>query len=452
MMPLKRILQYLRYFPKLRQAVATIDKGRHVRRTLITAFVFVVFIWAVPSFATDYYAKQGLFTQVRENSLSEREFPLSYYLDAGLKGLPQSGSFDVSFFDNKVFKNPTNDNTFDLYQAVFRMNDIGDLVSFSAGRQFVNAGSTYLIDGAEISFKGPEWPVKVGLLGGVPRYIETGDFHGKIGLIGGGYLELQGLKNYQAKLSLIYDKVDIHKTKWEESDTLLIGFYNANTFDVSFKPTLFANVEYNAGGNNLETGTGGISIQPNRRLYAVLEGGACNTNREWQRPTIFSLFTSGPFYQGRAGISYKLIDSVGAVEDLILRGGYALQRYDVQQPLATTGHLADAGIGFSILPINMDVSAGYSFYDSYGGMAHDFVLAIHEEPIDKLYIDAGGNVTKYSKVTNVKDVGYSAYLTSGYELLKGFILSVGGEYLKNNTFNKEFRATAMLSYTLQGSI
>jgi len=419
---------------------------------VIRFFVVLMLFLPLLAEASSFYIRPEVQMQVLEDSLSDREVPLNALLDTGLGDLPNNGTFDVSLFDNRTFK--IGENSFDLYQAVFKMKEIGGYVNFSAGRQFITPGfHVYLMDGVDMSIGGADWPLRIGLLGGVPRYLEISDFHGTVGLITGAYLELQGFRNHHAKLSAIYQRLDFDaKREWGANSTLLAGLSDTYRFEVPWRPTIYGNVEYDTGGRSIDTGMGGIRVQPTRRFMFNVEGGTYNTNRKWQMPTVYSLFTSGAYYQARGGISYTFIDMGDVFEDLTLKADYSFQRYHIQTPLTTSANLADAILCMDITPIRLDATIGYTFYDSYGGKAHDVIATLHDEPFDKFYIDLGVNYTRYSKITNVKDNAYDVSLIAGYEILKDLVLSAGGEYLRNNVFSSEFRATALLSYNFQGKI
>lgn len=401
--------------------------------------------------AAEYYINPRLETQVRQNSLSEREIPLSAYLDTGISGLPNSGTFDVSLKNNRTFK--IEEDEFDLYQAVWRMQDLGGVVDVASGRQFVSPGfHAYLLDGASFSIGKDSWPLLISVIGGVPRYIETGDFHGTTGLVSGVTLELQGMGKMHSKLSAVYDKLDIGKKDWKQNETVLVGMNHSHYFSGKVKPSLYGSMEYDTAGKNIETGLVGFSIEPTKRLYWNIEGGHYNTNRSRSRTTIFGLYAIGAFYQGRTGISFTAFESAGAFEDLVLTGGYSYQRFSVSSGVSKSGNIADAGFRFHITPLYLDTGVTYRFYDSFGGRAHDVILNLHDEPIDKLFIDTGANYTKYSKITNEADTAISSFLSAGYEIVKGLQVSATGEYLRNNTFSSEFRGLVKLAYVLEGKL
>lgn len=407
---------------------------------------------ALEANSTSFYIDTRLETQVRENSLPQREAPFYAYLDTGLKELPNKGTFDVSLRNNYIFN--VKDNEFDLYQAVFRMDDIAGVVGVSAGRQFVSPGfHAYLMDGLTTRIGKEDWPVAVTIIGGVPRYLEMNDFKGTAGLIAGATIELQGVDRFHLKLSGIYDKLDIKKTYWKKNDTVLTGVATSYLFNGRFMPNLYGNFEYDTAGKDIDTGLAGFRIRPFSRLFWNIEGGFFNTNRNRQRDTIFSLFSRSGFYQGRTGISVTAIESAGPIEDFVITGGYSYQRYhSTASSKADIGHLADGGIKFSVAPIYLTVLASYKYYKSYGGKANDIYFELHDEPFDILNFTAGGNITKYSKITNQKDTAISAFLMADLNIIKNFVLSAGGEYLRNDTFSREFRATAKLSYKFEGKL
>ncbi|MBI2091627.1 MAG: hypothetical protein HYT75_01350 [Deltaproteobacteria bacterium] len=419
-----------------------------MKRGVILAVLMVLSAYAE---AASYYIKPRLETQVRKTSSDKREIPFSSYLDSGLSDLPHSGTFDVSLKNERIFKQEQDE--FDLYQAVFRMQDLGGLLGVSGGRQFISPGfHAYLMDGASLSLGKESWPVTVGLFGGIPRYIETGDFHGEAGLVSGMTLDMSMNEHMHTRFSAVYDKLDINEKNWSENETVLVGMSHSHQFGSKLSPSLYGTMEYDTAGKTVETGLMGFSLQPLARLYWNLEGGHYNTNRDRARSTIFGLYTTGPFYQARTGANLTLIEDAGAVADFALTGGYSYQRLEISSSASKNGNIADAGFKFTIVPLHLDAGVTYRFYDSFGGRAHDVIVSLHDEPFDKAALDAGADFTKYSKITNDNDTATSVFLMAGYELLKNLEISAGGEYLRNNIFSSEWRATAKLGYKLEGKI
>jgi hypothetical protein len=398
--------------------------------------------------AGSYYMNSQLVTQVRENAINEREVPLDFYLDTGFRALPHEGSFDVSLRNNRIFN--IKDDEFDLYQAVFRMNNLGGWLDFSAGRQFISPGfQAYMMDGVTFTIGKDDWPLLWTLIGGVPRYIETGDFHGNVGLLAGTTVELNGFDNTHIKLSALYNKIRIKRNDWKENDTVLTGLAVSQQFGGKVKPNLYGDFEYDTAGKVIDNSTLGFSLQPHRRVYWNAEGGYYNTNRDWAQPSILGIYSLGGMYQANTGINVILADGGAKVDEISLVAGYSYQRYKSGTNLNSNGHIANAGLNFSILPIHLDAGLAYSYYDCFGGRAHDVKLVLYDEPIDKLYFNITANYTKYSKVTNENDNAIGLYWMIGYEVAKGLVLSAGGEYMRNNNFTHDIRATAQLSYSLE---
>src|SRR3989338_4403760 len=267
-----------------------------MKRLIILAAV----LFPVVVHAGSYYLDGRIQSQARENSLSEREVPFDVYMDAGLAELPQQGTFDVSFKNNHTFNSDfTDGDEFDLYQAVFRMQNLGGVADVSAGRQFLSPGfHTYLVDGLSTTIGKDDWPIVFTLFGGIPRYIESGDFHGEAGLVSGMTIETQIMDHMHTKFSMIYDKLDIDAANWKENETVLVGMSHSHYFGGNMAPTLYGTMEYDTAGSVIETGIMGFGLQPHRRIYWNIEGGHYNTNRDRTRTTIFSLYANGPLYQG----------------------------------------------------------------------------------------------------------------------------------------------------------
>lgn len=416
-------------------------------------FLIIILIPAVAD-AASYYVMPRLQSQVRENMINEREVPFTIFYDTGLADLPKEGSFDVSLMNNKIFNIPAeNGDEFDLYQAVFRMNDIGNIIDISAGRQFLSPGfATYLVDGLKTTVGKDDWPVLISLLGGVPRYIETGDFHGEIGLLTGTTIELNGYDKSYARLSVLYDKYNIHVNEWKKNDTVLTGLALSHQFGGKVKPNIYGDFEFDTGGKDIDNSTAGIRLTPHRRFYCYAEGGFYNTNRDFRRPTIMGLFATGGLYQGRGGFQVIAVEANRVLGDLAINADYSFSRFDSGPGKGSNGNIAGAGLAFELIPLRMENGISYTFYDSYGGRAHDVLVALHSEPINKLSLDVSANYTKYTKITNDSDNAIGVFWMAGYEVLKNLILSAGGEYNRNDVFKKDIRATVQLAYLLRGKI
>ena len=415
----------------------------------------IILLLLIPelAFASSYYIDTRLAAQVRGNALAEKEYPFTTYLDTGLKELPKDGTFDVSLKNSRTMRTGSDSNDFDLYQAVFRTQNLGGMLDISAGRQFISPGfHAYLMDGLNAAVGKDDWPILVKFFGGVPRYTETGDFHGTTGLVTGTAIEMQMFERMNTRLSAVYDKLDIHNNDWKDNDTVLVGMSHSQIFSAKLEPTLYGTMEYDTAGKIVNAGILGFSIKPHRRVYWNIEGGHHEINRDWNRTSIFSLFATGPLHQGRSEVSITLLEEKGAFKDVVLTGGYAYQRLKISSSVSENGHLANGGLGFHIIPLRLDTNLAYALYDSFGGRAHDVSVTLHDEPIDPLVVDAGANFTKYFKVTNDNDTAISAFLEAGIKIIKRLTFSANGEYLRNNTFDKEFRVMARLGYSLEGSI
>lgn len=417
------------------------------------AVLFIVLFFPLSAHATSYYFKTFVELSRRENSLYQHEVPFNVYVDTGLKEMPQDGTFDVSVKNNWIKRSQASVEEFDLYQAVLRFRDIGEVVNVSVGRQFLNPGfHAYLMDGVDTTIGKGTWPVEFELFGGVPRYLENGDFSGNSGFVGGATLNVPVRGGSGPRFSIIYNALDLGKNDWKQNDTVLVGVADSQTFGGKSRPTVYTNAEYNIAGKDLETGVLGFSFQPHWRLYWNVEGGYYDTNRAWGMQTIFGSFGRGAYYQARTGISVTAVEDAGPVEELVFTAGYSYQRLKVPAGWFSNGNLADGGVSLSLEPLMTDIGLVYRYYDSFGGRANDFYGAVHCEPLDMLSFDAGGEFTKYSQITNVRNDSTSAFLTANVDIIKSLTLSVGGEYLRNVTFKNTWRVLGLLSYNMGGKL
>ncbi len=255
-----------------------------------------------------------------------------------------------------------------------------------------------------------------------------------------------------AKISGVYDKLNIKQSDWRQMDTVLAGFSGSYLFKGSLMPLLYTNIEYDTAGKVLNNGIAGFSLRPVHWLYWNAEAGHYDTNRDRIRQTIFGLFAIGAFYQGRSGVSITAVESSGALEDLTFTGGYAYQTYHAAPQVKAVGNIADGGVRFTIKPIYLTTLVSYRYYKSFGGKAHDVYIELHDEPFELVNFTAGGNITRYSKITSERGTAISSFLLADLNVTKFLTLSAGGEYLRNITFNHEFRATAKLSFKTSGKI
>ena len=121
---------------------------------------------------------------------------------------------------------------------------------------------------------------------------------------------------------------------------------------------------------------------------------------------------------------------------------------------ATTrrGHLAESALPFSFDAIGLVLTPGYYFADSFGGRLHGAKASVHEQWTGSFYTEVGVDFVKYTKITNDNDIAFSTVAWTGYELLKGWTVSGGVEYNKNNAHNKDIRASFRMDYRFDHGI
>lgn len=408
---------------------------------LILRFFFFLFFVLAPCLveAVDFHLNTTAIGQVRDNEKNQQEAPLNGYLGLAVAGpaSPLSVRTNMRFFhdaDRKL-------DDYDLYQGVVRIHP-AEFLRIDAGRQFVNQGfSVDAIDGMQIGLE-PEGHIDGVVYSGIPRSVERGDFSSTIGLLTGVSIGTKNVKRTNARLHAQWRKNDIHTQHWKQNDEVFVGANLSHQFAVTMTPMVYGLVEYDTFGKVIETGTGGFDLYPTRKVALNLAFTYSDTNRDRDRKTIQQLFTKGPILSGSLTSRWTLLSHrLDFVET------YSLQRIEVQKGNFQLGHIADTSLPLTLDSIGLYVEPGYSYARSFGGHFHSARLSLHEQLTEAWYVQTGASFTVYKKVTNDNDNAISSLLWTGYEILKGWTVSGGVEYNKNNEMNRDIRGSFKVAYS-----
>lgn len=399
-------------------------------------FFFIILLLPQLSEGGTFSVTDSVIGQVRSDQNEQTEIPLNNY--AGFSFTPAgkiSADANMRFFyepEQKI-------KDFDLYQTVLHYR-ASDLFKIDAGRQFVNQGfSVETLDGLQMTIL-PKGHIGFTVYAGVPRSVEIGDFNKDDGLDAGLSIALKNIPHLQARLQGSLRRAAMTNFDLRQNDQLLIGADLSYQLPGKSSPFLYTLGEYDATGNLFDTITAGLDFYPSKRISFNLEFDRFDIDRNNGHPSILSLFTSGPTLSGRLGSTWTLIPG-----RLRFMESYAYQSLEVGGA-KEAGHLLDTALALSFENIGLNVEPGYYFSSSFGGHLHGVRLGLHEQFTDKLYTEAGVDYTTYVKITGNDDNAFASYLWSGYEVLKGFIVSGGMEYNQNNLFNKDVRGSFKLDY------
>lgn len=410
-----------------------------MRKICSLALCCAVALSAAPAVAGELRLDAAEWSQYRKNAKLQRELPTNTYLGGGVTDLGKwhvGAQTDMRFF--RDLKRSIGD--YDLYQGLVHAQP-SESVQFDLGRQFVSQGfSAEILDGVRTTVT-PFSAMAVTAYAGVPRSVDRGDFNKNDGFLSGLSIAVRNIPKTNLQLHTAWRKNDLSQKNWRENDTLRVGADLSHQFGGFAKPMVYGLIEYDAAGKLVETGTVGVDVYPSRRVAINLEGNYFNINRSTTRPTIMSLFTQGPLWTARASSTIALIP--GWV-DLVER--YAYQRVELQTGVHRSGHLVDIGPSFTVESIGLAVEPGYYYEKSFGGRVHGVRLAAHEEFTPRLTADAGIDYATYRKVTNDNDNAFSSMVWAGYEIVKGWKVSAGVEYNKNNAFNRDVRGSLHIDY------
>lgn len=409
---------------------------RKTRLQLLIAVILLLF--PTNLLASSFYAGNRVLGQVRRNKSSQREIPVNDYLSFGgtYSRWHLSGESDMRFFRDFARKI----NSYDLYQTVVHLSP-ADALKIDFGRQFISEGFVATMqDGIKFRIM-PKGYVDLVVSSGIPRSVEVNEFNANNGLQSLVSVELKNVKRTSAALRASWQINNIRRTNWKQNDSILVGADLSHQFAVKTMPMVYGLFEYDATATVAGTATAGIDIYPAKFLSLNAEFDYYNINRDTTTPTVLGLYARGGTYSGRLNTTWTIIP-----EFLSLLQNYAYQRMKVPSSMSQNGHLLDAAFEVSFDKIGLELTPGYYFSKSWGGKVNGARILIHEQFTGAWYADLSFDFSKYTKVTNNNDNAYSTVFWSGYEVLKGLVVSGGFEYNRNAFFNNDIRGSFNVSY------
>lgn len=423
--------------------------ARHIK--CLIALFFLSFLLAIPSVASafdGFFTSESIF-QARRATNNRYETPFYQYNAIGISDLPLNFTFDTSFqglYDGKA----NNYTRFDLYQAVFALDVYPERVRIIGGRQFADDGFQVLLrDGLTIEVA-PPGPVGFDLYFGIPRYLEDGNFTGVTeGMMTGVNVRTQGIKNLGLTFSARYSKINITRTAARTNDTVQLGLAGTYSFaSNAWTPAVYAGAEYDIGGKTMDVANLGIDFYPHWRLAINVEGGYYNTSRNSTESKLFKTYFADEMIQAIVGSSIKLPKGFGFFENA------AYQNSAVRGRGRENSYLVEAGFSKHWKRAGLSSKIAYYFQKSFGGTVHGAYLDLGFEKFiaEPLSFDFGADVSHYNKITNDDGTAFSFIGGLNYNFVKGFTAVFGGEFNRNEFFNREARVTLMLTMDFDGDM
>jgi hypothetical protein len=406
--------------------------------------VGLILTFTLPAAATgNFHLDTMVLGQVRNDENSQREIPTSGFLGMAMD-LPQSHL--VMETDMRVFRDVEKKlDDYDLYQAVLHWHPL-EALKIDFGRQFLNQGFTAeMVDALTVTFM-PLPILDIAFYSGIPRSVEIGDFNKNDGLLSGLTIGLKKTPHTSAKFYTTWRKLSVSTMDLTQNDLIHVGANFSHEVATGIAST-YVILEYDVTGKVLDTGIGGIDIYPAQRIALNFEGSYSKVNRTRNQPTILSLLAHDQLLIWRVATTWTLIPKF-----LDVTQSYSYQRIELQNNVLRHGHLADLALPLSLEAIHLSIEPGYYFARSFGGTLHGGRALLHEQWTDEFYTEVVVDFTKYTKVTSNNDIAFSSVAWAGYEILKGWTLSGGAEYNKNNEFNKDIRGSFKIEYTFDHKI
>ncbi|MDO8644303.1 MAG: hypothetical protein Q7S00_04970 [bacterium] len=413
------------------------DKSDFVR---LVPFLILLSLTLSPmkAFANSFHLDSGLTGQVRDNESAQREVPLNGTLGLGTTAdkWDFSGQTDMRLFRDTA----RGSDDYDLYQATLHIKPV-ETIEIDAGRQFINEGfSVGALDGLRLQLF-PSKPVTFTVYSGMPRSVELGDFNQDDGLLTGASIKIQQIPRTDLKFDFAWKRDSINTADFNQNDSLFVGTNISHKLPVKGDPYLYGLFEYDLTAKVMNAGTAGLDITPLSRLALNAEFNYFNVNREFNRPSILSLFTEGRTLSGRLGSTTTLISN-----RLDFVQSYTYQSIEIQNTLQRNGHILETAFQIFFDSIGLQIQPGYYFEKSFGGQLHGVRMGFSEQFTDRWTADTTVDYTTYDKVTNNNDNAFSTIVWSGYELLKGWTVAGGFEYNRNNEFKKDVRGSFKVEY------
>lgn len=401
-------------------------------------FIFMLLMMPSSGFALGYRVHTDVLSQIREDENGVREIPFNGYVGGGVGNLADRVSLET---DMRIFRDVDQSlDDYDLYDAVIHTRPF-ERWTVDAGRQFISQGfSAEVIDGIQTTVT-PWQHLNVSAYAGVPRTVERGDFNRDDGLLSGLSLRVIDLARMTIGFHGAWRRFDLNTTDWRQNDEVRTGTDVTVRLPGGMKPLLYGLVEYDATAKIIDTGTAGIDLFPHRRVALNTEFNYFNVNRDANRRTIQSLFTSGETMGGRFSTTVTIVP-----DELDLVGSYSYQRLEIQQGVHENGHIANGGFQVVFEDIGLFLSPEYYFRKSFGGDLHGVRSSVREEFTEKLWTEIGADFTTYNKITGNDDQAISTVAWAGYTILKGWSVSAGFEYNRNNNFDRDIRGSFRMSY------
>lgn len=372
--------------------------------------------------------------QIQEDKNGDTKFPFSQYGYLYISDPKLSSEFSTDFRYAKDLSG--DDNRFDLYQAVFHINQFENYLDLQGGRFQVADGIDYfLVDGLKASgalTKNSNWS----LYGGWTHDTEwlTSRDSGK--LVGGhfGYASLFGFRN---QISFL---IEDYKTGAKDQRISLALGHGFSPLHLSVDSGL----EYSIKGNRISH----AFLTNDYFITKVLSGDISYFFRNplidntQERDPIFANFSVSGVHSVRTGFSIHVKNWIS------LNPSYELSTYRATDADRKITHQNNLAVYLLSNPLKLRSRISYSYWKSYGGNSHLISYVGGYELTPRMDINLGGELAFYKKITNESAKASRAYVESNFKVTKRINFATNFELISNEDKERDVRVMFLLEMML----
>ncbi len=414
---------------------------RPQRRWWGSLFFVLAVLWQGAAVASPYVNLwHQIEAQMRGTQADTREIPLDVFQRLDVRELSKGWSLGgYAQYDHLFTQGEPDEDQCNLYNLQFQTTHLTKRLGMTLGRQTaVRNDYEGLLDGATFRFAASE-KFHLDLFGGATSFVELGDFRGQHGLLAGSAAIWQPAPNTTFTLTSSYRRDNLTQKAWKTNDTVIVGIAGTQALGTSQDVLIYVDSAYDVAGRTATVGTVGLQWFASRKVALNVSGSRYDANRDRTRDTLLALYADDDLWQARFGLQYMPSHAV------TLFSNYDWQQMEVGGR-TRYGHVAEAGVDMELRKLRTEATLLYRFLDSFGGRAHDGLLVIDVTPWRFLGFETVANYTKYEKITNDNDTALMTGLTAVLMPTKVLTVRVGGEYLRNDFFQQEWRVLGQLTF------
>lgn len=405
---------------------------RHLIASLVLIVGAAAPALAAPTFSTWNSAE----FQLRRNESGQRQAQLNLFDQNTLSDLPR-GTELKDYFQYSRNWNPGG-NLYYLYDASLQSKELTNSLGMTLGRQTIARGTLEgILDGATLRLSPGDHAFYVDAFGGLTRTVETGQFTYTPGIMAGVQGGWRPNNDTQLTVMTAYNQVSYKNSAWNTSGTQLVGMSGHIRLGETKQLRLYTDNTFDVAGKILPLASVGMTWQVTPLLSLALNGSRYDVNRNAAQTTILSLFTTNALWLARFGATYYISSGI----QLFANYDFQTSRNAGQRRY---GSVVEGGVNVDVRKINLGGQLLYRFLDSFGGQDNDVWLTLNQRPWKFLIFDGFANYSKYKKITNNNGYAIATGLGVTYEPCKWVGLRVGGEFMRNNIFAKDWRVDSSL--------